>query len=105
MMKNDPMATGKKANTPEKYEPIELLAAVTTITQNVTTAARHARSAPESFDALDRAGDAKVAGGKNRDRIDNGVEYDRACGVPVEQPQQEHAAKPDQERAPEADPQ
>ena len=46
MMKNEPMATGKKANTPEKYEPIELLAAVTTMTHNVTTPARQARSAP-----------------------------------------------------------
>ena len=44
-MKNEPMATGKKANTPDKYDPIELLAAVTRITQNVTTPARQARSA------------------------------------------------------------
>ena len=46
MMKNEPMATGKKANVPEKYEPIELLAAVTSTTQSVTTPARQARSAP-----------------------------------------------------------
>jgi hypothetical protein len=42
--KNEPIATGKKANTPEKYEPIEWLAAVTMTTQSVTTPARQARS-------------------------------------------------------------
>ena len=52
MMKNDPIATGKNANTPEKYEPIELLAAVTRITQNVTRPARQARSAPVSSTRL-----------------------------------------------------
>jgi hypothetical protein len=52
MMKNDPIATGKNANTPEKYEPIELLAAVTRITQNVTSPARQARSAPVSSTRL-----------------------------------------------------
>jgi hypothetical protein len=31
-MKNDPIAAGKNANTPEKYEPIELLAVARTAT-------------------------------------------------------------------------
>ena len=44
MMKNDPIATGKNAKRPDANEPIELLAAVTIITQSVTTPARQARS-------------------------------------------------------------
>jgi hypothetical protein len=51
-MKNDPIAAGKNANTPEKYEPIELLAVVTMITQNVTRPACQARSAPLSSTRL-----------------------------------------------------
>ena len=38
------MATGKNANRPEANEPMAALAAVTTMTQTVTTPARQARS-------------------------------------------------------------
>ena len=38
MIKNEPIATGKNANVPEKYDPIEWLAAVTSRTHSVTTA-------------------------------------------------------------------
>ena len=53
MMKNDPIATGKNANTPEKYEPIELLAAVTDHAERHQPA-RQARSAPVSSTRLVR---------------------------------------------------
>ena len=62
MMKNEPIATGKNANTPEKYEPMELLAAVTTMTHNVTTPARQARSRRRELDALDGPLGAEAAG-------------------------------------------
>ena len=90
MMKNEPMATGKNAKTPEKYEPIELLAAVTASTQSVTTPARQARSAPGHRHTLDGTGNAIAARRDNRDRIDDGVQYDRARCAPLHQPQQEH---------------
>ena len=74
MMKNEPMATGKKANTPKKYVPGKI--------------------GPSELDALDGACDAKTAGDKNRNRIDNYIQYDCTRCAPVHQPQQEHGAKP-----------
>jgi hypothetical protein len=85
MMKNDPIATGKNANTPEKYEPIELLATVTRITQNVTKPARQATM---------RSG--------NRYRINDGIQYRCTLGAPVHKPEKEHGAEPHQERTTQA---
>ena len=104
-MKNEPMATGKNANTPEKYEPIELLAAVTTM-----HAERHHAGAPgqigaRHLDTLGRAGNAITARRHNRERVDDSVQYDRARCAPIHQPQQEHGDKPDEKRAAKAQPQ
>jgi len=104
MMKNEPMATGKKAKTPEKYEPIELLAAVTTITQN-HHAGTPGKIGARHLDTFDRAGNAIAARGQNGERVDHRVQYDGAGGAPIHEPQQKHGDKPDQKCAAKAEPQ
>ncbi|HEY6700292.1 MAG TPA: hypothetical protein VI137_05645, partial [Pseudolabrys sp.] len=98
------MATGKKAKTPEKYEPIELLAAVTTITQN-HHAGTPGKIGARHLDTFDRAGNAIAARGQNGERVDHRVQYDGAGGAPIHEPQQKHGDKPDQKCAAKAEPQ
>src|SRR5262249_36852678 len=60
---------------------------------------------PGHWHTLDRAGDAIAPRCHNRERIDDRVQYDRARCGPIHQTQEEHGDKPDEKRAPKAQPQ
>ena len=67
MMKNEPIATGKKAkDAGEIRADRSARRRDQRSTHSVTTPARQARSAPVKFDALHRAVDAEMRAGTDR---------------------------------------